>query len=164
MCDYSLMAVPSRLAVCGEELVAHRFDTGAKGFVSSSDAQRLVDSKIKPKDPLKRLWWMLMEPPVRCTAVCIPPGARLWMREVPKKLERDHGIRAVSQEVVFTQTSAETYFRDALRFAEGQQVSLQELEEGLRVQVISMSSSEYTIPDLRETEPGGPDMQPILRR
>jgi hypothetical protein len=26
MCDYSLMAIPNRLAVSGEELVIHRFD------------------------------------------------------------------------------------------------------------------------------------------
>ena len=37
MCDYSLMMVPNRLAMEGEELVAHRFRSGTTGFVSCSD-------------------------------------------------------------------------------------------------------------------------------
>ena len=37
MCDYSLMMVPNRLAIEGEELVAHRFQSGTTGFVSHSD-------------------------------------------------------------------------------------------------------------------------------
>jgi hypothetical protein len=34
MCDYSLAGVPNRLAVEGEELVVHRFPTGALGLAS----------------------------------------------------------------------------------------------------------------------------------
>ena len=37
MCDYSLMAVPNRLAKEGEELVSHRFPTGSVGFASPGD-------------------------------------------------------------------------------------------------------------------------------
>ena len=37
MCDYSLMMVPNRLAIEGEELVAHSFQSGTTGFVSSPD-------------------------------------------------------------------------------------------------------------------------------
>ena len=43
MCDYSLMAVPNRLAREGEELVAHRFPTGSLGLASPSDLKRAVD-------------------------------------------------------------------------------------------------------------------------
>lgn len=31
MCDYSLMTIPNRLAVSGEELVVHRFEAGSAG-------------------------------------------------------------------------------------------------------------------------------------
>jgi len=37
MCDYSLMIVPNRLAIEGEDLVAHKFQSGTTGFVSYSD-------------------------------------------------------------------------------------------------------------------------------
>jgi len=40
MCDYSLMAIPNRLAVCGEELVVHRFEAGTLGLASASDVRR----------------------------------------------------------------------------------------------------------------------------
>jgi len=32
MCDYSLMSIPNRLAVEGENLIAHRFTTGTMGW------------------------------------------------------------------------------------------------------------------------------------
>jgi len=35
MCDYSLMALPNRLAVCGDELVVHRFELGSLGLASA---------------------------------------------------------------------------------------------------------------------------------
>jgi len=44
MCDYSLMAVPNRLAREGEELVAHRFPTGSLGLASPADLKRATDS------------------------------------------------------------------------------------------------------------------------
>jgi len=31
MCDYSLMIVPNRLAIEGEDLVAHKFQSGTTG-------------------------------------------------------------------------------------------------------------------------------------
>ena len=37
MCDYSLMAVPNRLAEDGEDLVVYRFPTGSLGLASPSD-------------------------------------------------------------------------------------------------------------------------------
>ena len=37
MCDYSLMAIDNRLAIEGEQLVAHRFKSGSTGLLSLSD-------------------------------------------------------------------------------------------------------------------------------
>ena len=42
MCDYSLMAIPNRLAEEGESLVAHRFPTGSVGFASPEDLCKTV--------------------------------------------------------------------------------------------------------------------------
>ena len=39
MCDYSLAGIPSRLAVEGEQLVAHRFSTGSLGLASPCPSQ-----------------------------------------------------------------------------------------------------------------------------
>ena len=42
MCDYSLMMIPNRLAIEGEELVAHRFQNGSTGMLSCGDFDMLV--------------------------------------------------------------------------------------------------------------------------
>ena len=47
MCDYSLMAVPNRLAQEGEELVAHRFPTGSMGLASPADVKREMDWLVR---------------------------------------------------------------------------------------------------------------------
>jgi hypothetical protein len=40
MCDYSLMAIPNRLAVSGEELVVHKFEEGSVGLASPCDLRK----------------------------------------------------------------------------------------------------------------------------
>src|SRR5689334_4379775 len=40
MCDYSLFAIPNRLAKEQENLVAHRFPTGSMGLASPMDLRR----------------------------------------------------------------------------------------------------------------------------
>lgn len=157
MCDYSLMAIPNRLAVYGEELVCYRFGTGAKGFISSYDASVLLEPAATSKDFLARLWRLLRKQ--QCPAVCIPPGARLLMRNVPPTLLKKCGVTGEMQEVAFTQTSLDLRFRDALRFANGFELSLQKLNEGLRVRVLSLSSEEHTSPFMGEELPT-PDLRP----
>jgi len=49
MCDYSLMSLPNRLAVCGDELIVHRFELGAIGLASAAD----VRSRQKPSEDPK---------------------------------------------------------------------------------------------------------------
>lgn len=159
MCDYSLMAIPNRLAVCGEELVSYRFGTGAKGFISSYDASILLKHAVGPKDFFARIWRLLSKQ--QCQAVCIPPGARLLMRNLPAVLQNKCGVRGEMQEVVFTQTSLESRFRDALRFTNGIELSLQELNEGLRVRVLSLSSEERDSPFMGEELPN-PDLYPFV--
>ncbi len=122
MCDYSLTGIPNRLAVEGEELVVHRFRTGSLGLASTC--------------PSVSRWWS------GTPAVCVPPGARLMLLDVPKRLRHDLAVGPI-EEVTFVQLSATPYqFRDAFRFQNGRAVRLQELSEGMPVRVLRLSLSE----------------------
>ncbi len=41
MCDYSLMTLPNRSAIFGEELVVHRFESGVLGLASVPNQKRI---------------------------------------------------------------------------------------------------------------------------
>src|SRR5215813_9868833 len=120
MCDYSLAGIPSRLAVEGEQLVVHRFPTGSLGLAS-------------PCPSLSRSWSAK-----QTHAVCIPPGARLLLLDIPKDLQQQFGVRE-TEEVTFVQLSATpNQFRDAIRFQNGRTVRLHELRKGMGVQVLKL--------------------------
>lgn len=144
MCDYSLMAVPNRLAQEGEDLVAHRFPTGSLGLASPSDLHRAT----QPAPMIRRSFWCAVKeffnPPrtEAVAAVCIPPGARLQLQDIPQRLQHDLCVGPV-EDVTFTQISAAVNsYRDAVRFGNGREVRLQELREGQRVRVLDLSSAE----------------------
>jgi hypothetical protein len=144
MCDYSLMAVPNRLAQEGEELVAHRFPTGSLGLASPHDLKRAQE----PAPVQRRSFWCTLKEffnPQRTEpvpAVCIPPGARLQLQDIPARLQHELGVGPV-EEVTFTQlTAAVNSYRDAVRFCNGRAVRLQELREGQRVRVLDLSLAE----------------------
>ena len=129
MCDYSLTGIPNRLAVEGEELVVHRFRTGSLGLASPC--------------PSVSRWWS------GAPAVCVPPGARLMLLDVPKRLRHDLAVGPI-EEVTFVQLSATPYqFRDAVRFNNGREIRLQELSEGMPVRVLKLS-----LPEDSSFEPG----------
>jgi len=82
------MAVPNRLAQEGEDLVAHRFPTGSMGLASPSDLKRMAQPPVAAR---RGLWCEIQElfnPPKTepVAAVCIPPGARLQMQDIPVRL------------------------------------------------------------------------------
>jgi len=123
MCDYSLAGIPNRLATEGEQLMVHCFSTGARGLTSPHAS-----------------WWRFWSK--QTPAVCVPPGARLILRDIPKDLQRQFHVDA-TEEVTFVQLSAEAYqYRDAVRFRNGREVLLQRLRCGQRVEVLSLCSSE----------------------
>jgi len=141
MCDYSLMAVPNRLAQEGEDLVAHRFPTGSLGLASPADITRAAN----PVPAAQKTFWLKLkeffQPPEEAPvcAVCIPPGARLILEDIPARLQNELCVGPV-EEVTFTQISAAARsYRDAVRFANGREVRLQELREGQRVRVLDLS-------------------------
>ena len=141
MCDYSLYTIQNRLAEEGEELVLRKFETGTLGFASVSDLVRLEPTiKTKTggfwstvKDCISR------QRPPQFPAICIPPGARLLLTGVPRKVQRSLCV-GCSERVVFTELSERSYsYRDAVLLPNGARVLLQDLPEGLHAVVLSMS-------------------------
>ena len=151
MCDYSLMSVPNRLARDGEELVTHRFESGTLGLASQADLQ----PKIDPMPPPRRTFWTPLketfarrEPRSVC-AVCIPPGARLLLRDIPELLQHEIGVAAI-EPVIFTQITAAPYrYRDSVRFRNGHEILLQRLSEGQHVRVLTLAAED--VADTQET-------------
>lgn len=142
MCDYSLMSLPNRLAVCGEDLVVHRFMSGAVGLACPSEvcrAKQIREPVVGFFAKVKQFLYPPDEPP--CTAVCIPPGARLLVRDIPEPVQRMAGISSSVEEVVFTQTDT-VGFRDTFQFPNGVEILVQRLSEGMRVTVLALSSEE----------------------
>ena len=142
MCDYSLCGLPTRLARDGEELIVHKFSTGSMGMASPADLPLIEAVREAPK----RTFWQTFksffephqEPPV-VPAICIPPGAHLIVKDVPPELQRQLRVSA-EEGVIFTQISADVNaYRDAIRFENGCQIRLQELREGMRVEVLSLA-------------------------
>lgn len=144
MCDYSLMAFPNRLAVVGELLVVHRFETNSLGLISPSNASSAAESH---KSHPASLWeaikaYFKRETTNPVVAVCIPPASKLVLHDIPANLRDQLKVGSV-EEVTFTQLSADAYtHRDAVLFANGRQLPLQHLIVGQRVKVLSVSSEE----------------------
>jgi hypothetical protein len=165
MCDYSLHVYPNRLAVDGEELVVHRFGGASLGLASPSDLHPVINASSCEAAAKKPWSWTAIkewfnanrpqwQPDKRTPAVCVPPGARLVLKDIPKGLQRELGI-GESEEVKFVEISAEVNtYRDAIRFKNGRQLLLQALREGQRVTVLSLALEEVeqtAFSDLRAT-------------
>jgi hypothetical protein len=109
---------------------------------------RDVRDAISPRQPGRQSVWQkiraFFDPtaaPAVC-AVCLPPGARLLICDIPPRLQQQWGVTG-REEAVFTQTSAAVNtYRDAVRFRSGCEVRLQEFREGMRVRVIDLSGTE----------------------
>jgi hypothetical protein len=149
MCDDSLHGLPSRLAVQGEELVAHRFCTGAVGLASPAELRRCIGSA----SDRKRHWWSLISaetlPQVasEAPAVCVPPGAQLQLLDIGVTIQSELGVGPI-ETVTFTQTDAASgTYHDTVHFTNGRWILLQVLKEGQRVRVLSLVSGDATNPD-----------------
>ena len=151
MCDYSLHTFPNRLASEGEDLILHRFGGASIGLASPADLRppalpgrpQTLASKLQL---WLRNWFGAQEPEEdvtrRVPAVCVPPGARLVLRDIPTFLQRQLGVQE-EEEVEFVQTSARVNtYRDAVRFKNNRQILLQALSEGQRATVMSLTPAE----------------------
>ncbi len=143
MCDYSLHGLPNRLAREGEELVAHRFCTGAIGLTSPDELGPVRTGKGEKRSIWGAIKNALLPPAIaEIPAVCIPPGATLRLIALPANLQRELGV-GPDETVTFTQTGANPQtFHDAVRFANRRQILLQFLKEGQRVRVVSLGGME----------------------
>lgn len=137
MCDYSLMGVPNRLAREGEDLVLHEFPTGTRGFTSRSPG---AESSPHWRSTARVFFKALLGiPEAGKVAVCIPPGARLLLLDVPLDLRAAEEVPR-DAEVTFSQISAQAYaHRDAIRFENGHELLLQFLDEGQRIRILEMN-------------------------
>ena len=156
MCEYSLHAIPNRLAVEGEVLITHRFMTYTLGLAAAAELESV--SRKNPEPESSRSWWTSLKtwlnppPEKEVTAVCIPPGARLWVDQVPRYVREELGIGCV-EEVTFDQRSANAYeYRDVIRFRNGRSVLLQDLPERVRFEVLSLASTEPAVAAERKPE------------
>lgn len=142
MCDFSLGLADTRLAVDGEQLFIHEFDTQLKSKGLASRADFLA---ARP-GILKQIANFLLRPGKKIhldlPAVCIPPGARLTVSGIPKWIQQKYGIGAI-EEATFTQITYEPFrYRDAFRFSNGRTLSLQKFREGVRVEVVRVALEE----------------------
>lgn len=152
MCDYSLAALRTRLAVERESLITYRFPTGTLGLTSPAELEK---HNLETHTKEVRGWWPSFQTRDVPCAVCIPPGARLLLWDIPKRLQQQLAV-GPTEEVVFIQTSAEEWrHRDGLRFKNGQEILLQRLAETQRVDVLSLASAGLTEQELgAESEMG----------
>ena len=120
MCDYSLAGLSNRLAVTGEQLAVRRFPSGCLGMGA----------------PRRR--WIEVLFPSFAVAVCIPPGARLLLEDIPKRLQDQLDV-SPTEEVIFVQRTADAFtHRDGVRFSNGREILLQQLECGQQVRVLRL--------------------------
>lgn len=143
MCDYSLHLFPNRLGVEGEELVVHRFGGASLGLASPSDLPAPKPTCGQSRWAKFKTWFQrpLFEVDKAIPAVCVPPGATLILRDIPKSMQRELRVSEI-EPVVFTQISAEVNtYRDAIRFANDRQILLQRLREGQRITILSVAGA-----------------------
>jgi hypothetical protein len=136
-------------------LVIYKFSTGSIGLAPQAEVRRAMDAQAVAR---REFWGYIREifsAPARNSvpAVCIPPGARLILKDIPEALQRSLGASS-TEEVRFTQITAAAYaYRDAIRFENGREVRLQDLSEGQRVRVLDLSPTEPREPEMVERSP-----------
>jgi hypothetical protein len=140
MCDYSLYTLPNRLAAEAEELVLHKFETGTLGFASAVDLSRSEVQKSETDS-----FWTAIKNRLscrrrsRCPAICIPPGARLLLTDIPRPVQMRLRI-GPCEVATLTELSDQSYsYRDALLLPNNTRVLLQDLPPGIHAVVLSLS-------------------------
>ena len=161
MCDYSLASYPNRLAREGDELIVYRFSSGAKGLTSLGEWESVRDTVPVRRKGIRSVLSAIQSlisgicesSDNHGTVVCIPHGARLLLRDIPASLQTRVGVIQI-EEVTFTQTNSDDFtYRDAVRFRNGREISLQLLNEGQRVRVLNLSSNDTPSPEMRFLTP-----------
>ena len=103
MCDYSLEAYRSRPARPGERYETHLFKTHSIGFIAPGDAS---------------------------TAVCMAYDTQLRLEGIPEVVQRRLCVSS-DENATFTRLEDKLH-HDGVRFANGAQVTLQQLGPGVK--------------------------------
>jgi hypothetical protein len=123
MCDYSLEMYRSRPAVAGERYETRRFTSGSIGFVS---------------------------PGAPDVAVCMACDTRLEVSSIPRHLQLSCDVPDVSGATFIRLESGPHH--DGMRFANGAEVTLQQLGPGVSASVVDALTAPLAAPRARELE------------
>lgn len=139
---------PHRLVVEGEELVVHRFPTGSFGLASLAE---LVSHEIALKAGSQIRWWQRLKyclqkhrPHVKVAAVWVPHGAYLILKSIPRSMQQRYGLEE-QEGGVFTHSAGVDCAREGVRFHDGVELRLQDLQEGQTVEVLSLAGSRIAL-------------------
>ncbi len=103
MCDYSLYEFPNRVAREREELITYRFPLGSMGLVSPVEFKNAHGNENVESNPSDEGYWGPVRSPWELSryrlrdqssvcAVCVPPGARLVLKDISPLMQRDRGL------------------------------------------------------------------------
>lgn len=118
MCDYSLEVYGSRPAREGEKYLTARFPSGTIGLAAAGD---------------------------NTTPVCVQCDTKLILEDIPTLLQERFGI-GTQAEAIFVRLEHGP-FHDGVKFANGLEVSLQELNAGVSVVVTMLLENAARTPD-----------------
>lgn len=121
MCDYSLEMYVSRPAREGERYVTIRFPSGSMGLAA-------------PGQP--------------GTAVCMACDTTLAISGIPAELAVRHGL-AEREEAIFVRLDSGIY-RDGLRFANGVELSLQQIPAGVSMELVPVEPVKLPFAEVAE--------------
>lgn len=123
MCDYSLEMYSSRPAREGERYVMTRFPSGSMGLAA-------------PGQP--------------GTAVCLACDTKLAIADIPAELAARHGL-AEHEVATFIRLDSGVY-RDGVRFANGVELSLQQLPVGVTMELVPVEPVKLPIAEKAEAK------------
>ena len=128
MCDYSLEAYQSRPAAEGEKLTLERFPSGSQGFTTGPSCD---------------------------LAVCVPTDTHLLLEGIGETVRQACGVGAV-EEVVMTRLEAAGPYKDAVRFSNGTEISLQRFDRGLTAVIVAFPQTRIEPADVA-AQPAAPE-------
>ena len=134
----------SRLAVEGEPLAVYRFADGSTGLIAQADLGRESDCPLNLWARVQRCFRTAPRRSKRVPAVCVPNGAYIILKNIPSAIQQRCGIEEEEGAIMIADSG-----RDELRFSNGSQIRMEELWEGMPVEVLSLA---FTRPILYEEE------------
>jgi hypothetical protein len=143
----SLEVIPTLLATEGQQLAIHAFVDGAIGFAAPEAVRRL--HKFRHAEPgikscftrsLARVFrFRRTAPPV--PAIYVPGGTCVILKDIPPEIQAKYTVqREEGAALVETQGSP-----NCLRFANGREVFLRDLPDGMLLEVLSLAETEYAM-------------------